>query len=122
MPVKNRFAELLPEITAWRRDSPEHPELLYDVHRTAGRVADLLREFGCDEVTEGVGRTGVVGINAFYRDVSNLIELTNTGEEGSEGEGTFVYQPQNVGDGKVWVTPVAALVRVRTGERGADAL
>ena len=62
MPVKNRFAELLPEITAWRRDFHEHPELLYDVHRTAGRVADLLREFGCDEVTEGVGRTGVVGV------------------------------------------------------------
>ncbi|MBU3031818.1 M20 aminoacylase family protein [Paracoccus marinaquae] len=62
MPVKNRFAELLPEITAWRRDFHEHPELLYDVHRTAGRVADLLREFGCDEVTEGIGRTGVVGV------------------------------------------------------------
>ncbi|MFC0199708.1 M20 aminoacylase family protein [Paracoccus rhizosphaerae] len=62
MPVKNRFAELLPEITAWRRDFHEHPELLYDVHRTAGRVAELLREFGCDEVTEGVGRTGVVGV------------------------------------------------------------
>ena len=42
MPVKNRFAELLPEITAWRRDFHEHPELLYDVHRTAGKVADLV--------------------------------------------------------------------------------
>ena len=27
-----------------------------------------------------------------------------------------------IGDGKVWVTPVATVVRVRTGERGADAL
>ena len=62
MPVKNRFAELLPEITAWRRDFHENPELLYEVHRTAGKVADLLREFGCDEVTEGIGRTGVVGV------------------------------------------------------------
>ncbi|MCZ0963436.1 M20 aminoacylase family protein [Paracoccus benzoatiresistens] len=62
MPVKNRFAELLPEITAWRRDFHEHPELLYDVHRTAGRVAELLRDFGCDEVVEGVGQTGVVGV------------------------------------------------------------
>ncbi len=62
MPVKNRFAELLPEITAWRRDFHENPELLYEVHRTAGRVAQLLRDFGCDEVTEGVGRTGVVGV------------------------------------------------------------
>ncbi|MES2664621.1 MAG: M20 aminoacylase family protein [Pseudomonadota bacterium] len=62
MPVKNRFAELLPEITAWRRDFHEHPELLFDVQRTAGKVADLLRSFGCDEVVEGIGRTGVVGV------------------------------------------------------------
>ena len=62
MPVKNRFAELLPEITAWRHDFHEHPELLYDVHRTAGRVAQLLRDFGCDEVVEGIGKTGVVGV------------------------------------------------------------
>ncbi|MTH34169.1 amidohydrolase [Paracoccus limosus] len=62
MPVKNRFAELLPEITAWRRDFHENPELDYAVHRTAGRVAQLLREFGVDEVVEGIGRTGVVGV------------------------------------------------------------
>lgn len=62
MPVKNRFAELLPEITAWRRDFHQHPELQYEVHRTAARVAELLRSFGVDEVTEGVGRTGVVGV------------------------------------------------------------
>ncbi len=62
MPVKNRFAELLPEITAWRRDFHEHPELLFDVQRTAGKVAELLRGFGCDEVVEGIGRTGVVAV------------------------------------------------------------
>ncbi|SMG11183.1 M20 aminoacylase family protein [Paracoccus sp. J56] len=62
MPVKNRFAELLPEITAWRRDFHENPELDYAVHRTAGRVAELLRSFGLDEVVEGIGRTGVVGV------------------------------------------------------------
>ncbi|MEM7644348.1 MAG: M20 aminoacylase family protein [Pseudomonadota bacterium] len=62
MPVRNRLAELHPEITAWRRDIHAHPELLYDVHRTAGLVADKLRAFGCDEVQEGIGRTGVVGL------------------------------------------------------------
>ena len=56
MPVKNRFAELLPEITAWRRDFHENPELLFEVHRTAAKVAELLRSFGCDEVVEGIGR------------------------------------------------------------------
>ena len=62
MPVRNRFAELHEEITAWRHDFHEHPELLFDVHRTAGIVAAKLREFGCDEVVTGIGRTGVVGI------------------------------------------------------------
>ena len=62
MPVKNRFAELLPEIAAWRQDFHQNPELDYDVHRTSGRVAELLREFGSDEVTEGIGRTGVVAV------------------------------------------------------------
>ena len=48
MPIKNRFAELLPEITQWRHDFHTHPELQFEVHRTAKRVAELLREFGCD--------------------------------------------------------------------------
>jgi amidohydrolase len=62
MPIVNRVADLHPEITAWRRDIHQHPELLYDVHRTAAFVADRLREFGCDEVATGLGKTGVVGV------------------------------------------------------------
>ena len=62
MPVINRVAEFQPEIAAWRRDLHAHPEVLFDVHRTAGIVAAKLAEFGCDEVVSGIGRTGVVGI------------------------------------------------------------
>lgn len=62
MPIRNRFAELHAEISEWRRDFHENPELQFDVHRTAGIVADKLREFGCDEVVTGIGKTGVVGI------------------------------------------------------------
>src|SRR6201988_1197813 len=62
MPIVNRVADLQPEIQAWRRDIHEHPELLYDVDRTAAFVADRLREFGCDEVATGLGKTGVVGV------------------------------------------------------------
>ena len=62
MPVINRVAEMQDEIVAWRRDMHEHPELLYEVHRTAALVADKLRAFGCDEVTTGIGKTGVVGV------------------------------------------------------------
>lgn len=62
MPIINRVADLTDEIVAWRRDFHAHPELLFDVHRTAGIVADKLRAFGCDEVVTGLGRTGVVGV------------------------------------------------------------
>ena len=62
MPIVNRIADLHRDITAWRRDIHAHPELLYDVHRTAGSVADKLRQFGCDEVVIGIGRTGVGGV------------------------------------------------------------
>ena len=43
MPVINRVADLADEIAAWRRDFHAHPELHYDVQRTAGRVAERLR-------------------------------------------------------------------------------
>ena len=62
MPIVNRVADLHDEITAWRHDLHAHPELQFDVHRTAASVADKLRAFGCDEVVTGIGRTGVVGV------------------------------------------------------------
>jgi len=62
MPIVNRVAALHGEIKEWRRDIHAHPELRYDVHRTAAAVADKLKSFGCDEVVAGIGRTGVVGV------------------------------------------------------------
>jgi iron complex outermembrane recepter protein len=49
-----------------------------------------------------IGSTGVIGVNVFYRKIKDLIEVANTGVEGSEGPGTFVLQPQNTGDGEVY--------------------
>ncbi len=49
------------EMTGWRRDLHAHPEFGFEEKRTAAFVAAKLREFGLDDVTEGVGGTGVVG-------------------------------------------------------------
>jgi amidohydrolase len=73
MPVKNRFAELLPEITAWRRDLHENPEILFDTYRTSAIVAEKLGEFGCDEVVTGIGRTGVVAVIKGKSDTSGKV-------------------------------------------------
>lgn len=62
MPIVNRLADLADEITAWRRDFHENPEILYDTFRTSEKVAELLQSFGLDDVVTGIGKTGVVGV------------------------------------------------------------
>ncbi|PSH55579.1 M20 aminoacylase family protein [Phyllobacterium sophorae] len=62
MAIFNSVADLLPEIVAWRQDIHAHPELGFDIPRTSAFVAERLREFGCDEVVTGLGKTGVVGV------------------------------------------------------------
>ena len=75
MPVVNRIAELADEVGAWRRELHAHPELQFEVHRTAAFVADKLKQFGCDEVATGIGRTGVVGVIRGRKDGVGTIGL-----------------------------------------------
>jgi len=73
MPIINRIHEFTNDVTEWRRDFHTHPELQYEVHRTAGIVAQRLKEFGCDEVVTGVGKTGVVGVIKGRKSTSNRV-------------------------------------------------
>jgi len=60
MPVINRLAAMQPEMQGWRQDFHQHPELRFEEHRTAARVAELLASWGL-EVQSGIATTGVVG-------------------------------------------------------------
>ncbi len=62
MPLSDRATQLKQEVSLWRRHLHSKPELLYDVYETAAFVEQKLREFGCDEVVTGLGKTGVVGL------------------------------------------------------------
>ena len=62
MPVINRIADFHADMTAWRRDLHQYPELALQETRTSQRVQELLRSFGVDEVHAGIARTGVVGV------------------------------------------------------------
>ena len=73
MPIKNRLAEMQPEIAEWRRDIHAHPELLYDTPRTSALVEEKLKAFGCDEVVGGIGRTGVVAVIRGKSDTSGKV-------------------------------------------------
>ncbi|MCA0279080.1 MAG: M20 family metallopeptidase [Proteobacteria bacterium] len=62
MPILNRAAEMQEEIAGWRRHLHQKPELNFDVFETADFVKNKLKEFGCDEIVTGLGKTGVVGV------------------------------------------------------------
>ena len=62
MPIIPAVQDLAADAQHWRRDIHSHPELEYDVQRTAKFVADRLHAFGCDEVNMFIGKSGVVGI------------------------------------------------------------
>lgn len=62
MPILNRAAEMQDEVAGWRRHLHQTPELNFDVFKTAAFVTEKLKEFGCDDVVTGLGKTGVVGI------------------------------------------------------------
>ena len=61
MPIINRIAEFTPELTAWRQDLHQHPELGFQEHRTSDFVAEKLAEWGI-EVHRNIAGTGLVGV------------------------------------------------------------
>ena len=62
MPVLNRIAAFAEDMAEWRRHLHRNPEIGFDCYRTAAFVAERLREFGVDEVHEGIAQTGVVAL------------------------------------------------------------
>jgi nitrogen regulatory protein P-II 1 len=69
-----------------------------EVYRGAEYQVDFVPKVRIEVVVDDSDASGVVGV---------VVKAANTGQ---------------IGDGKVWVTAVEDIVRVRTGERGADAL
>lgn len=55
-------AALTPQVVEWRHHIHANPELGFGEYETARFVADRLRAFGLDEIHEGIGGTGVVGV------------------------------------------------------------
>ena len=92
-------------------------------------VTAILKPFALDDVRSGLEDLDLSGMTVgevsgygrqrghteFYRGADYRVEFVPKlrVEAGRTGK---------IGDGKVWVTPVETVVRVRTGERGADAL
>ena len=85
---------------AWISPIEEY-ETPSDEDRTRGNP-DLRNEkaWGVDVGYERrLGSSGIVGVNVFYRDISDLIESVAIADS---PEGGNIYQPQNIGDGETW--------------------
>ena len=80
MPIVNRIADLHGEITAWRRDIHAHPELRYDVHRTAGSVADKIYARESEEVEKERAKRPVVPCEVQAIRIGDLGIVTNGAE------------------------------------------
>ncbi len=66
--------DLLADLVALRRDIHANPELGFEEHRTAGRIAAELRDLGI-EVHEGIGTTGLVGVLKGRREGTRALGL-----------------------------------------------
>ena len=62
MPVLNRIASYAGEMKGWRQHIHARPELEFNCHETAAFIVERLREFGVDEIHEGIAKSGVVAI------------------------------------------------------------
>ena len=62
MPVVNRIADYAADMAKWRQHLHTIPELEFECYETAAYVAERLREFGVDELHEGIAKTGMVAI------------------------------------------------------------
>lgn len=97
-------------------------------------VKEALKEVGVQGLTmgevQGFGRQG--GHTETYRGAEYTIDLVPKvrieilveDSAAAEVVETIITSARTgrIGDGKVWVIPVEDLVRIRTGERGSDAL
>ncbi len=109
-------------------------------------VVAVLKPFKLDDVKEALKGAGISGmtvseVQGFGRQRGHTevyrgaeyevdfvpklrLEIVVNDDEADSIVDTIVAAASTgkIGDGKVWVVPVDAVVRVRTGERGADAL
>ena len=109
-------------------------------------ISAIIRPFKLEDVTTAIKATGVLGITVsevqgagrqgghteVYRgteyttDLLPKIKVETVVDDGVVdtvvGAIVEAARTDKIGDGKVWITPVEGVIRIRTGERGADAL
>jgi amidohydrolase len=95
--VRDEVAEWEPELVATRRDLHMHPEVGFEVVRTAGIVADRLRALNLDAVVTGIGKTGVKGVLKGGKPGKTLLIRADMDALPIEEETGLEFRSQNTG-------------------------
>lgn len=88
--------DTLDDIVALRRDLHAHPELRHEEHRTAGIVAEFLREWDIETHT-GIGGTGVVGVVRAGTSPRAVLLRADMDALPMEEENTFGHRSRHAG-------------------------
>ncbi len=128
MNLKQEIAELEGELIELRRDFHRHPELGWQETRTAGIVAEYLRELDI-EVEEEVAKTGVVGLLQGSKPGPTLMLRADMDAVPVEEQNDVPYRSQNEGvmhacghDAHTAMLMVAAKVLSRRREQLAGSI
>ena len=76
------------------------------------KIQAIIKPFKLDDVKDALHDVGVSGITVVE---DNLVENVIEAIENAARTG-------RIGDGKIFVIPVEQAIRIRTGDRGADAI
>jgi nitrogen regulatory protein P-II 1 len=94
-------------------------------------VTAIIKPFTLTDVKAGLEKAGVLGMTVseaqgYGRQQGSKMRVEVVVDDTAADQVVDVIvrgaRTGKIGDGKVWVTPVDTVVRVRTGERGADAV
>lgn len=110
------------------------------------KIEAVIKPFKLDEVREGLSEVGVTGLTVtevkgfgrqkghteLYRGAEYVVDflpkvkieviVTDDKVEPTVEAIVAAAQTGRIGDGKIFVLPVEDVIRIRTGERGADAI
>jgi nitrogen regulatory protein P-II 1 len=106
------------------------------------KIEAIIKPFKLDDVKDALHEVGVSGITVtevkgfgrqkghteLYRGAEYVIDflpkvkIEVVVEDSLTDNVVEAARTGNIGDGKVWVSPIEQVIRVRTGDRGSDAL
>jgi len=125
---------------------PDPPDYTMERRETMKKIEAIIKPFKLDEVKEALNQVGITGMTVtevkgygrqkghkemyrgaeYFVDFISKVRIEVVVADGSTDQCveaiTEAARTGNIGDGKIFVSDVSQAIRIRTGEKGGDAL